>query len=51
MGRDGLHNSMFLIDLSTEPIPLQRGVRQGYVISAKLFIAALEDVFMLMEYV
>ena len=35
---------------STGAIPLQRGVRQGDVISPKLFTSALEDAFKLLEW-
>lgn len=35
---------------STEPISLQRGVRQGDVISPKLFTNAVEDAFKLLEW-
>ncbi|CAK1589396.1 unnamed protein product [Parnassius mnemosyne] len=35
---------------STKPIHLQRGVRQGDITSPKLFTAALEDVFKLLDW-
>ncbi|CAH2094017.1 unnamed protein product [Euphydryas editha] len=35
---------------STRAIPMQRGVRQGDIISPKLFTTALEDVFKLLEW-
>ena len=35
---------------STKAIPLRRGVRQGDVISPKLFTAAMEDAFKLLEW-
>jgi hypothetical protein len=37
-------------DQSTEAIPLQRGVRQGDVISPKLFTNAMEDAFKLLDW-
>ncbi|KAI8433263.1 hypothetical protein MSG28_015334 [Choristoneura fumiferana] len=37
-------------DQSTKPIPLQRGVRQGDVISPKLFTAGLEDDFKVLDW-
>ncbi|XP_037294135.1 uncharacterized protein LOC119189192 [Manduca sexta] len=37
-------------DQSTKAIPLQRGVRQGDVISPKLFTAALENAFKLFQW-
>lgn len=41
--------SVRLQDLSTKSIPLQQGVRQGDVISPKLFTAALEDAFKVLD--
>ena len=42
--------SIRLQEESTKPIQLQKGVRQGDVISPKLFTNALEDVFKLLEW-
>ena len=42
--------SIRLQEESTKPIQLQKGVRQGDVISPKLFTNALEDLFKLLEW-
>ncbi|XP_026317901.1 uncharacterized protein LOC113228751, partial [Hyposmocoma kahamanoa] len=42
--------SVRLLDQYTRPIQLQRGVRQGDVISPKLFTTALEDAFKLLNW-